>query len=192
MRRVAVAILVATLAPLLLAGCGDGTGTPGSDERSTRQERDDATGSEEQDRSGEATDTNPDAEATEGEPQAQLPPIQVTSPKAFENVHGSLLLAGTAQVHEGALAWAILDAQLRPMARGRMSATCGAPCRGRFRTSVPLRRVPPGSWELHVWSPNTADDGPRRLHDTMVPISVTDRPVDAPAPDAPPPGGVPG
>lgn len=178
-----------------LAGCGGGDGAgPGGQQRDAAQaERGAQTSGE--DAGDEAADDEPAGEATsvpDPTPEGELPPIQVTSPAAFANVHRSFVLAGSAMVHEGTLAWAILDADLRPMVRGTTTTTCGAPCRGRFRARVSLARVPVGSWELHVWSPNVADEGPARLHDTMVPISVTDRPVDAPAPDAIPPGGVPG
>jgi hypothetical protein len=44
-----------------------------------------------------------------------------------------------------------------------------------------------------VWAPPVADDDPPRVHDTMVPITVTAEPVaGSPDADATPPGGVPG
>lgn len=166
---------------LTAAGCGDG------DE-----------GRRAQDRSTERTETetgqpkeSPTA-APEPLPEGELPPIRVESPAAFETLVGSFVLSGTAKVHEGTLAWAILDAKLEPMVRGTTTASCGAPCRGRFRTRVSLRGVPVGSWELHVWSPNVSDEGPERLHDTMVPISVAKHRVEgAPEPGEEPPGGPP-
>jgi hypothetical protein len=73
-----------------------------------------------------------------------------------------------------------------------MTASCGAPCRGKYRVRIPVAKVPVGSWELHVWSPNVADDGPARLHDTMVPVTIarTHTPGQ-PDPGAEPPGGAP-
>jgi hypothetical protein len=122
----------------------------------------------------------------------ELAPIVITSPAPFTTLVGTLPLAGTATTHEGTLAWAILGADLKPLVQGHMQATCGAPCRGRFSARISLAKVPLGSWELHVWTPNTSDTGAARLHDTLVPITVSDRIVPgAPAPGATPPGGPP-
>lgn len=175
-------------AAILVAGCG---GSGNEDAGADRGDRDDAS---EQARDDESPDTD-DAAPTplpEPVPEGELPPIVVRSPRAFEEVVGSFRLAGTAQVHEGTLAWAILDAKLQPMVQGTTTASCGAPCRGAYAVTISLMKVPIGSWELHVWSPNVADEGPRRLHDTMVPITVASkRTPGAPAPGAEPPGGAP-
>lgn len=191
MKRLPWLALLACAVALALAGCG-GSDDDGNDRNtSAKQEAPGATdtgdqGEEVEDDAGEPTPL-PDPV-----PEGELPPIQVTSPKAFEEVVGSFTLAGSAQVHEGALSWAILDAKLTPMVQGRMTASCGAPCRGKFSIPISLIKVPIGSWELHVWSPNVADEGPKRLHDTMVPITVaTKRTPGAPAPGSEPPGGAP-
>jgi hypothetical protein len=118
--------------------------------------------------------------------------IEIAEPVPFSSVHGSFRLVGTASVYEGALAWQILDESLKPMKRGMMTASCGAPCRGRYSTTVNLQGVEPGSWELHVFAPPVGPNDPPRMHDTILPITVTTGPVgDAPPADAPPPGGVP-
>ena len=185
----AVLLLVAALA-LLLAGCG----SDGDDRR-------DASGSGAK---TETSTTGDDAPADEGEdddapattvpepvPAGEQPPIVVTSPAPLAYVNGTFVLRGSAEVYEGELRWAILDARLKPMAQGAFAASCGAPCRGTFSKRIPLRGVAIGSWELHVWAPPVDAGDPARMHDTMVPITVTDQPVDAPAPDAIPPGGAP-
>lgn len=182
---------------LLLAGCGNSTDTA---EETAKADRDNEVETSEDDTRHDGEEDEQGEEGEEGEPTAmpepvpagEQPPILVTAPAPFEQLVGSFILRGSAQVHEGALVWAILDARLRPMATGRMSATCGAPCRGRFSTRISLANVPIGSWELHVWSPNVADEGPERLHDTMVPVTVSDRKTPgAPQPGTVPPGGPP-
>jgi hypothetical protein len=196
-RAAAIAVHAAllVLAMLVIAGCG-GSGDDGakdSDARdakttSTSDEHDEGDGEEhpDEDEPGDPT------EVPDPVPEGELPPIQVRSPEPLSYVSRSFILAGSAQVFEGDLRWAILDANLKPMAQGRMTASCGAPCRGNFRTRIPLAGVQVGSWELHVWQPPVADGDPARVHDTMVPITVTAEPVDAPDPGATPPGGVPG
>jgi len=172
---------------LLVAGCGSDDGG-GDGDSSSDQARDAST-------STTTTAEDEPAEPTgvpEPVPEGELPPIVVTSPQPLGYVSGAFVLTGSAQVTEGALRWAILDAKLKPMATGAFDASCGAPCRGTFRTRVPLRDVAIGSWELHVWTPPVADDDPQRVHDTMVPITVTAEPVQGtPPPGAEPPGGVP-
>jgi hypothetical protein len=191
MRRTLATSVVLLLLALLLAGCGGDDGESSSTSDSSSRTEDSATTEEPAD----ADDGDADDSAVTEEPfdpDTELPPIQVSSPASFANLYRSFVLAGTAQVFEGDLRWAIYDASRKPMAQGRMTATCGGPCRGDFRTRVSLRGVKVGSWELHVWAPPVADDDPEHMHDTMVPIVVTARPVaDVPPPDAPPPGGVP-
>jgi hypothetical protein len=186
LRLLAVVALV-----LVAAGCGsddDSTSTSTTKERSTKTTTTDTTSTtDDPDDEGEAT------KVPDPVPEGELPPIQVMSPTSLSYVSGSFVLAGTAQVFEGALQWAILDAKLKPMVQGRMTATCGAPCRGKFRTRISLAKVPVGSWELHVWAPPVADTDAERMHDTMTPITVTEEPVQgAPDPGEIPPGGVPG
>jgi hypothetical protein len=96
-------------------------------------------------------------------------------------------------VFEGAVAWQILDASDEPLASGTAQASCGAPCRGRFSTRIDVSKVEPGSWELHVFQPPVSGKEPPRLHDFIVPITITTGPIDPddPGPDAPPPGGAP-
>lgn len=173
--RLFVLALVALLLAATAAGCGD-------DERSSDDDARSATAA--------ANDTPDDASDDDAAPAS---PIRVETPKSFASVHGSFELSGTAQAHEGELRWAILDAALEPMTSGSMTASCGAPCVGTFATTVDVSKVPIGSWELHVWQPPVADSDPERVHDTIVPITVTAKPVDPddPAADAPPPGGVP-
>lgn len=194
--RRAAALVVAGV--VLLAGCGgDGEAAgPGAASREAADSRQGGSGERNSDtRDGASTTPAEEPEPTPAPtpvPEGELPPIRIESPKPFQTLVGSFVLGGTAQVPEGELAWALLGADLRPLRRGRLSATCGAPCRGRFSTRISLARVPIGSWELHVWSPSGSDDGPARLHDTMVPVTVSDRHVPgAPAPGAPPPGGAP-
>lgn len=190
MSRTSLTALLAALAlALLVAGCGSDDGDDDTPSKSTKTTKTTTT---------TTTDADPDdpgdpTELPDPVPDGELPPIQVTSPTSLAYVSGSFVLAGSAQVFEGALQWAILDARLKPMVQGRMTATCGAPCRGKFRTRIALAKVPVGSWELHVWAPPVADDDPARVHDTMTPITVTAQPVDgSPDPGATPPGGVPG
>lgn len=164
-------LLIATL--LVVAGCG----ADDADDDATR-----TTGT---------TVSEDDVAVDEIDGPPELP-IQVETPKTFASVHESFELSGTAVAHEGELRWAILDAALRPMASGSMTASCGAPCRGDFSTTVKLAKVPVGSWEMRVFQPPVADDDPERVNDTIIPITVTAHPVgDQPAADAPPPGGVP-
>jgi hypothetical protein len=168
--RATVALLVAMLALApVLAGCG-ADDTPDEPAPPT---------------------TTTDAVDDDGRPTL---PIQVTSPAVFTSVHGSFELAGTAQVHEGELRWSILDSAYDELAAGAMTASCGAPCVGEFATTIDVSEVPIGSWELRVWQPGVADDDPERMHETIIPITVTAQPVDADQPpaDAPPPGGLPG
>lgn len=185
-RSLLLALALLALASLLAAGCGSDDDPK---QRSTKQTKTTKT---------TTTTTTDDDEGDPTElpdpvPEGELPPIQVTSPTSLAYVSRSFVLAGTAQVFEGALQWAILDAKLKPMVQGRMTASCGAPCRGKFRTRIALTKVPVGSWELHVWAPPVADDDPPRPHDTMTPITVTAEPVEgAPDPGDVPPGGVPG
>lgn len=181
MRRVALVLLVA----LVACGCGSTDDAAGDD----RDERspDPAKTQTTEDEPADPTDVPAPV------PDGEQPPIVVTSPESLGYVSGSFILEGTAQVFEGDLRWAILDAKLKPMAQGSFAASCGAPCRGKFRIRVPLRTVEVGSWELHVWAPPVADDDPARVHDTMIPITVTAEPVQGtPAPGETPPGGVPG
>lgn len=187
-------LLVASAA--LLGGCGkeeaDEKDSPKGSERAAQSD-DDAAGDKGSRNDEDKDDDDPKpTPAPDPVPEGELPPVQLTAPAPFQELVGSFILQGTAQVHEGAIAWAILDAKLRPMVTGRAQASCGAPCRGKFRIRIPLKGVPLGSWELHAWSPNVADEGAERLHDTMVPITVTDRRTPgAPAPGTIPPGGVP-
>lgn len=187
--RIRVLLLVALVA-VAGAGCGgdDGAGgdrTGASDDRS-RADGTSAAG----DAEDGGSDRGDDAPEADGGP-APLPPIEVIAPPTFSSVHRSFVLRGTAQVHEGELRWAILDADLEALASGRMMASCGAPCRGKFSTRVDVSKVPVGSWELHVFAPPVADSDPPRVHDVILPITVVANPVDQPAADAPPPGGVP-
>lgn len=180
--------LVALLALVVLGGCGEGGGS-----RDGSGEREDAARADRADGDGDAgsdTRTEADEAAADGH-EDPLPPIQVVAPATFTSVHRSFVLRGTAQVVEGELRWAILDASLEPLASGRMTASCGAPCRGGFSTRVDVSKVPVGSWELHVFAPPVADDDPPRVHDVIIPITVVAKPVDQPPADAPPPGGVP-
>lgn len=188
--RAALALLV--LLALLAAGCGgsgDGPSKDGSRDTSTKSTSTSDDGDE------PVTTDEDEGEPTkvpEPVPAGQKAPIRIVTPSSLQQLVGSFVLSGEATVNEGALAWAILDAKLRPMVSGRITASCGAPCRGRFRVRIPLRNVPLGSWELHVWAPNAADTGPRRLNDTMVPITVSDqRTPGQPDPTAVPPGGPP-
>lgn len=178
---------------LTSVGCSD---SGGNDQRSDPREDTPATTG-----SDAAPSADPDADAPDPAPSpAPLPdprgalPIAITTPAPFTNVirRTGALLTGSATVTEGSLMWAILGSDLRPLAQGRMQATCGAPCSGTFRVRVATATVPIGSYELHVWSPNAADEGPARLHDTLVPITIVEQETKgAPAPDAFPPGGVP-
>ncbi|MCW2921092.1 MAG: Immunoglobulin-like domain of bacterial spore germination [Thermoleophilia bacterium] len=189
--RTVVVVALAALASLLATGCGssDDDGSKGSTKTSTT----DTTTTDTTETTTTDDDHGDPTELPDPVPEGELPPIQVTSPTSLAYVSGSFVLAGSAQVTEGALQWAILDADLKPMTQGRMTASCGAPCRGKFRARIPLAKVPVGSWELHVWTPPVADDDPPRVHDTMTPITVTAKPVTgAPDPGATPPGGVPG
>lgn len=168
--------LVAAACSLLLAGCG-GSGS----------DADDADRAAPRDRATTTATTAADED---------LPPVQVTAPVAFTNVKDRVVVEGTASVSEGDLRWAVLDAAGEPFVSGRADASCGAPCRGDFRFTVPLGTVEIGSWELHVWAPNAAEgaeaSSTERLHDTFVPITVVKQlDPDAPAADALPPGGVP-
>jgi hypothetical protein len=181
-RAGAIWLLVLTAATTIVAGCGSNAGSkPSTDAVSTatRTEADTETDS------SNSNDQTDDDQPTKRE-------IEVAEPTAFSSVYRSFTLAGTAAVFEGALAWEILDEQLKPMQRGMTTATCGAPCRGKFSTTVRLQGVAPGSWELHVFAPPVDPNDPPRVHDTILPITVTTGPIgDAAAADAPPPGGVP-
>lgn len=193
-------LLPAVLAALLVAGCGEDRAEHGG--AAGERGHDDAAQSDDGSRAGgdgggTGDGQHGDSDGTRGSSDGQhpgadqLPPIQVLAPPTFSSVHRSFVLRGTAQVHEGELRWSILDADLEPLATGRMTATCGAPCRGGFSTRVDVSKVPVGSWELHVYAPPVADDDPPRMHDVILPITVVAKPVDQPAADAPPPGGVP-
>lgn len=176
MRARTWALAALITAGIMLAGCNGDARTSSS---STDADTSKATSSP-----TESTDT--------GDDQREQFPIEITEPATFSSVHGSFRLAGTATVFEGTLAWQILDEQLKPMKHGTMTASCGGPCRGTFSTTIDLAGVKPGSWELHVFAPPVADDDPPRVHDTILPITVTTAPVgDQPAADAPPPGGTP-
>lgn len=181
------------LAALLAAGCG------GSDGTAADGDRRDASPAETEDDTATHSDVEAADEGEEGEPTAmpepvpegEQPPIVISRPMPFEQLVGSFVLRGSATVFEGALVWAILDARLRPMATGPITASCGAPCRGTFRTRISVAKVPVGSWELHVWAPD-ASGRSERQHDTMVPVSVArQRTPGAPGPGAVPPGGPP-
>jgi hypothetical protein len=188
------ALAVLAVGVLLAAGCG------GSDDDSSKDDSRDASTT----KTKTDTSTNSDVEAAdEGEvgeptavpepvPEGEQAPIVVTKPAPFEQLVGSFVLSGSASVFEGALTWAILDARLKPMVTGNITASCGAPCRGTFRTRISLAKVPVGSWELHVWAPNASGQGNPRQHDAMVPVSVaTQRTPGAPDPGTMPPGGAP-
>lgn len=188
MRRGTLASLLAVLLVLMLAAlvAGCGSDDDGDDDDGVTKQAKTANEDRGEDHAEEAT------LVPEPVPEGELPPIRITSPTPLSYVSDSFVLTGSARVVEGELRWAILDARLEPMAQGRMTATCGAPCRGSFRTRIPLSNVAIGSWELHVWTPPVDDDDPDRLHDTMVPITVTDEPVEGtPDAGAEPPGGVP-
>ncbi len=185
------ALVVLALAAMLAAGCGSSDDEGGGDATSKQSASDDEhDGDEDPAEDEDAEDPTPVPEPV---PDGELPPIQVTSPTPLAYVSDSFVLTGSAQVFEGTLRWQILDEQLRPQRQGTITASCGAPCRGTFRARIPLRGVKIGSWELHVFAPPVADDDPDRVHDTMIPITVTEEPVEG-APDAgdTPPGGVPG
>lgn len=187
------ALVVLSLLALLAAGCGSGDDSGGDDDATVRQSTDGDDPADDEDHDADAEDAPADpTPVPDPVPDGTLPPIQVTSPAPLAYVNDSFLLTGSAQVFEGTLRWQILDEQLRPQRQGTITATCGAPCRGTFRSRIPLRGVQVGSWELHVFAPPVADDDPPRVHDVMVPITVTDEPVaGAPDADAQPPGGVP-
>jgi hypothetical protein len=179
-KRLACCLLVAGT---LLAGCGSG------DDGSTST-------SEPKQVTTETTDTTTEAEpeptkVPEPVPDGEVAPIVITTPRPFSTAVGTLLLAGQATVFEGALHWAILGSDLKPMVEGHMQASCGAPCRGRYRVRIPLAKVPLGSYELHVWAPD-ASGRTERQHDTMVPVTISDQQVEgAPEPGSVPPGGPP-
>lgn len=164
---------VIAIAALIGAGCGGETESTSAPETTTE----------------DAASPTDDAAPPDGRPET---PIMIESPATFASVHGSFELAGTAIAHEGELRWEILDEHLKPMASGPIEVSCGAPCRGNFSTTIKLDEVPVGSWELHVFQPPIADEDEPRVNDTILPITVTPKPVDdQPAADAPPPGGVP-
>ena len=170
--RAALMLVLLAAMLLLVSGCGsdDDSDSGADDAKATTTTTEDGGGTDDED----------------------LPPIQITSPKTFQSVYGSFELAGTAAVHEGTVAWQILDADLQPMLTGFTTASCGAPCRGDFSTKVDVTDVAAGSWEMHVYQPQVADDDPSRMHDVIVPITITTGPIeDQPDADAPPPGGVP-
>ncbi|MCB0880217.1 MAG: Gmad2 immunoglobulin-like domain-containing protein [Thermoleophilia bacterium] len=173
-RTVVALLLLLAAAALLLAGCGSDSS---SDSKSSSTTTTEAATSGDDDQPG-------------GD---DLLPIVVESPKPFASVYRSFTLSGTAVANEGTLRWQILDASGKPLAQGTITASCGGPCRGDFSTKVNVAKVTPGSWELHVFEPPTADDDPARRNDTIVPITITTGPIDSsdPAADAPPPGGVP-
>ena len=197
--RAAVALLA--LAVLLAAGCGGSDGENSGDDSRDTSSKETETDSDAHDEGDEEHDGDDEGDTgDEGEPTAmpepvpegEQPPIVISKPTPFEQVVGSFVLSGSASVFEGALTWAILDARLKPMVTGNITASCGAPCRGTYRTRISLAKVPVGSWELHVWGPNASGQGNPRLHDTMVPVSVaTERTPGAPDPGAAPPGGAP-
>lgn len=198
MSRSTAGALLALLAALTLlaAGCGssDGSGSgPGAKAKHDAQADEDAKGDASTGADDDADDGSTDATDPAG--GDDLPPIQITTPASFATVSKSMVLAGTASVSEGTVAWAIYDASQKAMVSGTTTATCGAPCRGKFRVAISLAKVPLGSWELHAWSPNMADGSEGEdphLHDTLVPITVAAKlDPDAPAADEPPPGGVP-
>lgn len=189
MRRLGSAgfLLLVLALMMVLGGCGNDE-DPATNGTNTSADAGDVTTTGRDD----ATDPAQPTPLPEPTPEGELPPIQVTSPAQFANLYRSFVLAGTASVFEGTLRWAILDAKLKPMISGTTTATCGGPCRGKFRVRVPIANVPVGSWELHVWQPPVADDDPERVHDVMVPITVTaTRVTDAPPPGTMPPGGEP-
>ncbi len=194
--RLVAVLVVLALAAVVVAGCGSDDDSKGSDDREARTTTSNSdddpsdTGSDDDGTDDGTDDTSSDHEAGDdpdasgggdGQPDGTpaQPIIQVRSPAPLSYVSGAFVLAGTAQVFEGDLRWAILDSSLEPMVQGRMTASCGAPCRGTFRARIPLRGVELGSWELHVWAPPVDDDDPARMHDTMVPITVTDQPVES-------------
>lgn len=182
--------MMRVLAPCLLivllvaSGCGSSDGTDGT---TTRDDGRDAPAA------SDADDVSPpDDDAGSRQVGEMRGAISIDEPKAFETLVGSFVLAGRARVAEGNLRWTIQGARGRVLARGSITASCGAPCLGTYRVPVPLARVPEGSWELRVFAPGSADGGPARLHETMVPITVAARRIEgAPPVDAPPPGGEP-
>ncbi len=162
MKKITALMLVACTL-VLASGCG-------SDDASTKAASD-----------REAVTTAPETPDPGLEPEA-VPAIIVESPSMLASVHGSFTLSGTAKVHEGTIAWVILDASGKPLAQGVTTASCGAPCRGKFSTKVNVAKVRPGSWELHVYRPPVDDSDPARGDDTMVPITITSEPIDANTP----------
>lgn len=187
-RRQALTVVPIIVLALLGSGCGGSDDGDAEDAADTTTNAEQATDHADED-GGSATDAGADGPGDASQQDAQQ--ITITAPKAFETLVGTMVLQGRARVAEGALAWTIQSGQPRPLASGRMTATCGAPCRGTYRTPIPLGRVPAGSYELHVFAPN-AGEGPARLHETMVPITIaTERIPGAPPPDAAPPGGLP-
>lgn len=175
-RTVVALLLLLAAAALLATGCGSDDSGDSKQSTTPASTTTKATGGD---------DDQPD--------EQDLLPIMVESPKPFASVYRSFTLSGTAVANEGTLRWQILDASGKPLAQGTITASCGGPCRGDFSTKVNVAKVTPGSWELHVFEPPTADDDPARRNDTIVPITITTGPIDSsdPAADAPPPGGVP-
>ncbi|MEO6866751.1 MAG: Gmad2 immunoglobulin-like domain-containing protein [Gaiellales bacterium] len=179
-------LALALIVLLVVAGCSD------SDDAATTDDEPravDPAGQTDADEQPSSDAPAPDADAP---PAGELPRIEVTSPKSFATLVGAMKLAGKAQAFEATINWAIMDHNEKPLKKGFITASCGAPCRGDFSERISLKGVPLGSWELRVWEPNASDEGPARLHEVMVPITISDQRIPgAPEPDAMPPGGVP-
>lgn len=201
-RRVGAAAALA-LCALASAGCGDGgeeTSTATSDadtvETATSPSTTDDPTVETGTAGPEPDDDAPDRPETgtgggdgpEGGVPGSSGRISIGEPSPFATVTRTFVLAGTATTTEGALQWELrVGAGEPPVTTGRMTASCGAPCRGQYRTTVRAPRARPGSYELVVWE-TSAEDG-RRLGETFVPVTVVaQRDPGAPPSDTPPPG----
>lgn len=88
------------------------------------------------------------------------PAILVETPAPFDTVTSPLTIAGTANVFEANLSYALEDASGAEIANGFTTATCGTGCRGTFEVSVPFEWSGEPQGTLYVFE-ISAEDGSR-------------------------------
>lgn len=99
------------------------------------------------------------------------PAIVVRSPKPFDVVIGSFVLAGNANVFEANVSYQLTGGLGdRVFLRGYTTATCGTGCRGRFRKRIGVRRLPVGNYTLRVFEASAKDGS--HLFEVQVPLTV--------------------
>ena len=177
MLRSRMIIASAASVVLVLAGCGSDASTKTTSTKSAKPARTTT--------QAKTTENPPDPGESDTTPKTPRAPIEVTHPQPLDQVSGSFLLSGTANVTEATVSWELVKAR-KAVRSGYVTASCGSGCRGKFRKRISLSGLAPGSYTLLVFEASAKDGS--HLHQVVMPLTVASQAQKDPGP----PPGAPG